>query len=135
MLFGLKGQIFQGPGGLRPAGRSADAVRAGELSHDQPATAQIPDEAAENGVGHARHGREHRRWSNGHTSDAQSGRKNLVHLSCNFILIWRNAGRSFIVQVNEQVTSMKIVQGAILVMVGALGAMFFAKLRSGSETP
>jgi len=30
---------------------------------------------------------------------------------------------------------MKIVQGAILVMVGALGAMFFAKLRSGSETP
>jgi len=35
-----------------------DAVGGGELGHHQPASAEIADEAAENGVGNAGHGRE-----------------------------------------------------------------------------
>ena len=35
------------------------AVGRGELGHDQAAAAQIADEAAEDGIGDARHGREH----------------------------------------------------------------------------
>ena len=34
-------------------------MRAGELSHDEPAAIEVADEAAEYGIGHARHGREY----------------------------------------------------------------------------
>ena len=61
VLFGLESQVACSVRvGLRRAERRADAVRAGELGHDQPAAAQIADEAAEHGVGDAGHGREHR---------------------------------------------------------------------------
>ena len=67
--------------GLLRAQRGADAVRAGELGHDEPAAALIADEAAEDRVGDARHGRQHRGRRDGHASDIESSRENLASAS------------------------------------------------------
>ena len=75
MLVRLESQVFQGAGGLVRAQRGADAVRTGELGHDEPASAQIADKAAEYGVGDARHGREHGRRCDWHASDHETGRE------------------------------------------------------------
>ena len=60
MLLRLESQVFAACGCafVAPA-RRAHAVRAGELGHNQPAAAQAADEAPENGIGDARHGRQH----------------------------------------------------------------------------
>ena len=61
VLVGVEGEIaLQGFVGFAGLERCADAVRAGELGHDEPAPAQFANEAAEYGIGHAGHGREHR---------------------------------------------------------------------------
>src|SRR5579872_568748 len=51
--------------------RSQDAVRGSELGHDEAASAQISNEAAKDGVSHARHGSKHRRRRNLDISDTQ----------------------------------------------------------------
>src|SRR5437667_527846 len=47
-----------------------NAIRRGELSHDQAASAKIANEAAENGVGHARHRGENCGGGDGHSAEA-----------------------------------------------------------------
>ena len=65
--------------------RRADPMRAGELSHDEPAPAQISNKAAEYGIRHAGHGREHRGWGEIHRADRELGWKDL-HGIVNVIL-------------------------------------------------
>ena len=70
MLVGVEAEIaLQGLVGLAGLERRADAVRAGELGHDESAAAQIANEAAEHGIGHARHGREDRGGREVHRAD------------------------------------------------------------------
>src|SRR3989442_12444851 len=47
-----------------------NAIRRGELSHDQPASAEITDESPEDGVGYARHGGEDGSGGDGHSAEA-----------------------------------------------------------------
>ena len=49
-----------------------NTIGRGELGHDQPASAQVADEAAEDSVGHAGHGREHGGRSDFHAADHDS---------------------------------------------------------------
>jgi hypothetical protein len=42
-----------------------------ELSHNQPASAEVFDEAAEDSVSNSGHGREHRSWSNADVADGE----------------------------------------------------------------
>ena len=53
------------------------AVGRGELGHDQAASAQVADEAAEDGVGDAGHGGEDRRGGDGDGADGKAGRDGL----------------------------------------------------------
>src|SRR5689334_1214944 len=46
-----------------------DAVGGGDLGHDQPAATEIPDNAAEDGVGDAGHGSEDGGGTYGHRAD------------------------------------------------------------------
>ena len=71
MLLRIEGQVLQGAGGFLAAAGGADAMRAGELGHDQAAAAQSADEAAEDGVGDAGHRRQHGGGSNGYAADVQ----------------------------------------------------------------
>ena len=48
-------------------------VSRGELSHDQAASAQVANEAAEDGVGDAGHGGEDRRGGDGDGADGKTG--------------------------------------------------------------
>ena len=74
VLLRLEGQILAACGvGLRAPQRGADAVRAGELGHDQAAAAQVADEAAEHRVGDAGHGRQHGGRGHAHGSDRELG--------------------------------------------------------------
>ncbi len=67
---GSKAEVaLQGLVGLAGFERRADAVGAGELGHDQAAAAEIADEAAEDGIGHAGHGREHGGGREGYRAD------------------------------------------------------------------
>ena len=74
---GSKARYLQGPGGLAGAQGGADAVRAGELGHDEAAAAQVADEAAEHGVGDAGHGRENGGGGELHGSDRKLGGEGL----------------------------------------------------------
>src|SRR5207253_11065549 len=47
-----------------------DAIRRGELGHDEPASAKITDESPEDGVGYARHGGEDGSGRDGHSAEA-----------------------------------------------------------------
>src|ERR1035437_10180745 len=70
VLVGVEAEIaLQGPIGLAGLERCADAVRAGELGHDEPAPAEIANESAEYRIGHAGHGRKHRGGREIHRSD------------------------------------------------------------------
>ena len=46
-----------------------DTVSRGELGHDQPASAKVPNEAAEHCVGHSRHGGKDRSRGEGDRAD------------------------------------------------------------------
>ena len=74
MLLRVERQVFQQRlGRFARAHRRADAVRTGELGHDQPASAQIADEAAEHGIRDARHGRQNRGRGNPYRADRETG--------------------------------------------------------------
>ena len=51
-----------------------DSVGRGELGHNQAASAEIANEATEDGVSNAGHGGEDRSRGNGHGADLQSRR-------------------------------------------------------------
>src|ERR1019366_8611657 len=55
--------------GLVGLERRADAVRAGELRHDEPAAAKIANETSEHRIGYAGHRRQHRGGREPHRSD------------------------------------------------------------------
>ena len=65
-------QVAQCAGGLARAERSADAVGAGELRHEQAAPAQIADEAPEYGVRDACHGGQHGGGGDPHRADGEA---------------------------------------------------------------
>src|ERR1035438_5969040 len=70
MLIGVEAEVaLQRLIGLVGLERRADAVRAGELRHDEPAPAKIANETAEYRVGHAGHRRQHRGGRELHRSD------------------------------------------------------------------
>ena len=50
------------------------AVGGGEFCHNQPTSAEIPNEAAKDGVGNARHGGEDRSWRDCDASDLDGSR-------------------------------------------------------------
>ena len=62
-------------------------MRAGELGHDEPAAAQVADKAAENGVGDAGHGRQHRRRGDLHRADRKLCGKDLHGDRCSDFII------------------------------------------------
>ena len=64
MLLGVESQVAEASASAwSRAPRRHHAVRAGEFGHDQTAAALIANQAAENRIGDARHGREHGRRS------------------------------------------------------------------------
>ena len=74
MLFRLEIQIAKGPRGLLGLERVAferrhHAVRAGELGHDEAASALIADQPPEHRIGDAGHGRQHGGRRNARPSD------------------------------------------------------------------
>jgi len=88
MLLRLEGQVFQSASGLARVARGADAMRARELGHDQPAATQVADEAAENRVGDAGHGRQHGGRLNGDGPDRKLSGE-LHHLDDFILMVWR----------------------------------------------
>ena len=58
-----------------------DAVGTGELRHDQPAAALVANQAAENRIGDAGHGREHGRRSDLHGADLERAGNHLYHFT------------------------------------------------------
>src|ERR1035437_6192810 len=86
MLVRVEAEIaLERPIGFAGLERRADAVRAGELRHDEPAPAEIANETAEYGIGHAGHGREHRGGRELHRADRELCGKGL-HGSADTIL-------------------------------------------------
>ena len=81
MLVGIEIQIAKRSRGLGGLRRRDHAVRAGELGHDEPASALGADQAAENRVGHADHGRKHGRRLDVGASDLEAAREHYNHFS------------------------------------------------------
>jgi len=75
MLFGFEIEIAEVAVVLLRGAGADYAVRAGELRHEQAAAALVADEAPEDGVGDACHGREDGGGGNGDGADLVSGRK------------------------------------------------------------
>ena len=76
MLFRLEGQIARQRsvrllGSCRRPEARAHPVRARKFGHNKTASAEIADEAPENGVGDAGHGGEHRRGRDGNVPDVE----------------------------------------------------------------